>query len=251
MNIVLFDEPEISVPLPLSDPRAQHIVTVLRKRAGDTFEAGVVNRAAGVARIGAVTDAITFEFTPQTEGLPLYPLHMLVGFPRPIQLRRLFRDMAGLGVQEIHLAGTDLGEKSYRDSTLFERGRAEALLREGSAQARSVHVPRLFRHESLEAALEAAGPATGGRFALDVPSRSPRFATAPLAEVLASEGPRPPVWAAVGSERGWTDRERELLLGAGFRLCGLGERVLRTETACTAAAALILSIMTAPKNAEV
>ncbi|WP_162510898.1 RsmE family RNA methyltransferase, partial [Treponema endosymbiont of Eucomonympha sp.] len=50
-------------------------------------------------------------------------------------------------------------------------------------------------------------------------------------------------WAAVGSERGWTERERGALTEAGFTLCSLGERVLRTETAATAAAALILDAM--------
>ena len=51
------------------------------------------------------------------------------------------------------------------------------------------------------------------------------------------------VVAAIGSERGWTAKERNLFRERGFTLCGMGERVLRTETAATTAVAIILSNM--------
>ena len=47
--------------------------------------------------------------------------------------------------------------------------------------------------------------------------------------------------AAIGSERGWTDAERALLAEKGFTLCSMGKRVLRTETAATVSASIILS----------
>ena len=45
---------------------------------------------------------------------------------------------------------------------------------------------------------------------------------------------------AVGSERGWSDRERDALEAAGFIRASMGERALRTETASVAAAVLAL-----------
>ena len=47
--------------------------------------------------------------------------------------------------------------------------------------------------------------------------------------------------AAIGSERGWTERERRLLEETGYIRCGMGERIMRTETAATVAGAIILS----------
>ena len=44
---------------------------------------------------------------------------------------------------------------------------------------------------------------------------------------------------ALGAERGWSAAERELLLQQGFLFVHLGERVLRTETACIAAITLL------------
>ena len=46
---------------------------------------------------------------------------------------------------------------------------------------------------------------------------------------------------AIGSERGWSDRERRLLKESGFAFAGLGSRILRTETACISAASLVLA----------
>jgi len=46
---------------------------------------------------------------------------------------------------------------------------------------------------------------------------------------------------AIGPERGWSARERDLLRARGFELVHLGPRVLRTETACVAAVAVVKS----------
>jgi RsmE family RNA methyltransferase len=66
-----------------------------------------------------------------------------------------------------------------------------------------------------------------------------------LTRFLAEKAPAltQPVLCAIGAERGWTDRERELLTESGFTLCSMGTRVFRTETACTVAASLILGAM--------
>jgi RsmE family RNA methyltransferase len=256
MNIVLFTEKEINKPLALSDERAAHIRTVLNKKANDVFDAGIINGKAGTALITNIDENETdggklrFTFTPLTDGKLLYPVKVIIGFPRPIQLKRLFRDMAGLGVEEIHLAGTELGEKSYMQSTLFEHGAAEALLCDGSAQAKSTHVPKLFLHQTLAACLEhtARTSVTPVLAALD--NVSPEM---PLMRALKQSGlkqyapsdgaAQQEVIAAIGNERGWTDNERAQLKAAGFTLCGMGARVLRTETAATTAVSLILSAM--------
>jgi RsmE family RNA methyltransferase len=51
---------------------------------------------------------------------------------------------------------------------------------------------------------------------------------------------RRPTVLAIGPERGWSDRERDLLEGAGFLRLSMGKRALRTETACVVAAALAM-----------
>lgn len=235
MNICLFTEDEISKPLPLKDERAEHIRKVLHKKAGDTFTAGIVGGQSGSAQILSVSDdGISFDFTPEGDGKPLTKLEMIIGFPRPIQLKRLLRDIAALGVCRVHLTGTDLGEKSYMQSNLVERGSAYQMLLDGSVQAGSTHVPELCLYKKLDECLEAVG-GEGLLLALDNVNPSARLADA------VKKGWSERVVAAIGSERGWTDRERKLLESKGFVRCGMGERIMRTETAATVAGSIILS----------
>ena len=169
---------------------------------------------------------------------------MIVGFPRPIQLRRLLRDVAALGVSELHLTGTELGEKSYMQSDLAQPENARELLREGTVQAGSTHVPQVFIHKTLKeclSALEETGSLSmskGNQNLICLDNINPKCA---LGEVQFSK--EVPVVAAIGSERGWTDNERKLLEAAGFIRCGMGSRIMRTETAATVAGAIILNSM--------
>ena len=51
-----------------------------------------------------------------------------------------------------------------------------------------------------------------------------------------------PLTFVVGPEGGWTSRERDLAMGSGFSVAGLGNSVLRAETAAIAVAAICASL---------
>ena len=125
------------------------------------------------------------------------------------------------------------------------------MLKDGSIQAKSTHVPQVFVHQDVAACLDFVAGNDGIRVA-----GNPRIhvaldniePTASLQGFLSSsfsadEMKTSGVVAAIGSERGWTGNERQLFREKGFTLCGMGERVLRTETAATTAVAIILSNM--------
>ena len=133
-------------------------------------------------------------------------------------------------------------------SSLVEKGAAYKMLLDGTTQAASTHVSELFLHRNLSECLEsisktnqiAKGQTTQSssicKIALD--NVNP---TSSLTQYLKSEQIQKPVIAAIGSERGWTNNERTLLEQNGFIRCGMGNRVLRTETAATVASSIILS----------
>ena len=247
MNICLFKQEELNRPLSIKDERGEHIIKILHKKEGDIFSAGVINGMAGTATIKKIeNDEITFDFAPDSEGKNLYPLKMIIGFPRPIQLKRLLRDIAALGVQEVHLTGTELGEKSYMQSNLVEHGTAYQMLLDGTVQAASTHVPDLFLHKTLKDCLESVIPEkeqcnNAKILKLCMDNINPKGS---LFSVLQEQYEKPAlVVAAIGSERGWTQKEREMLESAGYLRVGMGPRVMRTETAATVSASIISACM--------
>ena len=249
MNICLFSQEEITKPLDSKDERGEHILKILHKKAGETFTAGILGGKSGIATITEITDGkIFYTFEPSGEGKPLNPLKMIIGFPRPIQLKRLLRDISALGVCEVHLTGTELGEKSYMQSTLVEKGNAYKMLLDGTVQAGSTHVPKLFLHKTLNECLSFLSD-DDVRLALDNKNPSMRLQNALLEKAATAKtdtnntSPERRIIAAIGSERGWTDRERKLLEDNGFIRCGMGERIMRTETAATVAGSIILNYM--------
>ena len=65
MNICLFNPEEVGKPLSLKDERGQHLVKILHKKEGDSFTAGIVGGAAGLAKITKIAqEGIFFDFTP-------------------------------------------------------------------------------------------------------------------------------------------------------------------------------------------
>ena len=261
MNICLFTSEEIKNSLPKRDERAKHIIKVLHKKEGDTFDAGIIGGAAGLATITKISEdgEISFAFEPKSAGKKLYPLTLIIGFPRPIQLRRLLRDVAGLGVKKVILCGSDLTEKSYLESNVVSDGSAYQMLLDGTAQAASTHVPELVVAKSLDDVVTIRNSEFGIRncYSGEEASSEGDFSEWDSASKIALDNRRPSsslhdflehegahsVVAAIGSERGWTERERDLLEKEGFTLCSMGSRILRTETAATVASSIILDSM--------
>lgn len=249
MNICLFTAEEINIPLAPHDERAIHLNKVLHKKEGDTFSAGIIGGQAGTATVTKTTEVpnpktgkpeiqYEFSFKGESDGKPLFPLVMIIGFPRPIQLKRLLRDIAALGVCQVHLTGTELGEKSYMQSTLVERGSAYQMLLDGTVQAASTHVPELFLHTSLKECLESINEKD---IKITLDNIRPEGSLETLMSGISELSENQKIVAAIGSERGWTDKERNLLFEKGFKICSMGKRVMRTETAATVSASIILS----------
>jgi 16S rRNA (uracil1498-N3)-methyltransferase len=236
VNLVLFTSAELDRPLPRGDRRAVHLLRVLRRRAGDTFDAGLVNGPRGTGTLAAIgPDTLTLSFAWGAEPPPLDPLALIIGLPRPQTARDILRDATSLGVTALHFVVTDKGELSYARSLLWTSDEWRRHLVTGAEQAFDTRLPEVTHGCSL---MEILGLLPGGavRIALDNYE-----ASTPLSqcEVAADPGSVPAVVLAVGPERGWSAAERALLRGAGFVLAHLGSRVLRTETAVTAAVALL------------
>lgn len=233
MNLILFESAEIDAPLPRRDPRAAHILGVLRRQVGDTFDAGLVNGPRGKATLATISaEALTLTFAWEARPpSPLDPITLIVGLPRPQTARDVLRDATALGVAGLHFVATERAEASYAQSTLWSSGEWRRHLVDGAQQAFATRLPAVTHGMPLAGAI-AEMRAGGTRLALDNYESPQPLSAAAIAA---------PVALAFGPERGWSARERELLRAHGFAFVHLGQRVLRAETAVVVSLAVVRS----------
>lgn len=249
MNLVLFEPAELTAPLPRTDPRAAHILNVLRRGEGDTFDAGAVNGPRGKATLAAITaDALTLAFTWNAPLPPLPPTTLLIGLPRPQTARDILRDATTLGATCIHFVATERADPNYATSTLWTSGEWRRHCLTGAAQAFDTRIPEVTWTHTLATAL-AAPPASVNppanpcgthretRLALDNYEAQTSLLVCHLISDKFSDSTGG-LSLAFGPERGFGPADREVLRSEGFTLAHLGSRVLRVETAVIAALAI-------------
>lgn len=246
VNLILFAPTETTAPLPRTDPRALHILRVLRRIIGDTFDCGLVNGPRGKGTVVAL-DAQTLTLAFAWDALPPpppAPITLVLGLPRPQTARDILRDATSLGVAELHFVTTEKGDPNYARSTLWSSDEWQRHLVIGAEQAFDTRLPLVTHGRPLAdvvagrnaAATSGASPAKtdspANRLVLDN-YESPAALSA--CNLLGSAS----VALAFGPERGWSAAERDLFRSHSFTFAHLGTRVLRTETAVIAAVALI------------
>jgi 16S rRNA (uracil1498-N3)-methyltransferase len=236
VNLILFEPAEIGVPLARDDRRAIHLLDVLRRIEGDTFDGGIINGPRGKGTlINISSSSLSLEFSWSEEISGSDPLTLLIGLPRPQTARAILREATSLGVAALHFVTTDKGDPNYANSTLWQSGEWRRHLLLGAEQAFCTRIPDVSFGKSVTDAITALPVQKMTRIALDN-YESPTL----LSQLTPTE---PVVALAVGPERGWSARERDTLRQHGFTLAHLGKRVLRTETACIGATILLKAKM--------
>jgi len=228
VNLVLL-EPEELLPdgtARLTDRRAAHVRDVLRARAGDRVQAGVLGGRMGEASIVSASEReIVLRPTLDRAPPPPSPVALLLALPRPKILRKVLQAAASMGVKRIVLLGSWRVEKSYFGSPLLDPAALRGELVLGLEQGRDTLVPevavrRLFK-PFVEDELDAA-----------FPERTRLLAHPAGAQPIEALAPRDGRAAlAVGPEGGWTAYEAARLREHGFEPFSLGARVLRVDAA--------------------
>jgi len=240
MNRILIEphEHDATGRVVLTDWRADHICGVLRAQEGQVLRIGQVDGPCGtgtVERMDAEGVCLRLELEVAVPRRPAVDL--LLALPRPKVLKRLWAQLAALGIGRIMLTNAAKVERCYFDSHVLEIGFYRRQLLEGLQQAGDTRVPQVFIRRQLkpflEDELEQIAPDTLRVLADPSGERS-------LADVLGASSltGRARLLLAVGPEGGWTPYERELFASHGFRTAGMGSRILRTDTACIALLAL-------------
>jgi 16S rRNA (uracil1498-N3)-methyltransferase len=237
MNLVLIEAPEISSggEATLSDGRAAHLLKVLHVEPGHHVRVGVVDGPRGRAMVLALGDGtVRLRCELESETPPRPNVDLLLAVPRPKVMRRLWAQIAALGVGQIILTNAEKVERHYFDTHILAPETYRPLLIEGLQQARDTRLPVVSIHRRFKVLVEDHLDALFGGALRVVADPS---AVAPLAEVVRSSTAERTL-LAIGPEGGWNAFELGLLQAHGFQPAGMGPRTLRTDTACVALLAL-------------
>ena len=189
----------------------------------------------GTATVRSIADgAVVLDCALEADIPPRPAIDLLLAVPRPKVMRRLWAQIAALGVGQIILTNAEKVDRNYFDTHILEPDTYRALLIEGLQQARDTRLPVVSIHRQFKVLVEDRlhdlfGP--GLRIVAD-PS-----ATASLGDIVRASG-HGRILLAIGPEGGWNRFEIALLQSRGFQLAGMGSRTLRTDTACVALLAI-------------
>ncbi|MFW6368396.1 MAG: RsmE family RNA methyltransferase [Spirochaetota bacterium] len=170
-------------------------------------------------------------------------IHVILGSVRPIQLKRLLRDLTAFSVKSVTVARAMLSEASYFHASMWEPERLRGLLVEGAMQGGHTRLPELSRVSSVAEAIAVYDDRPDMlRVYLDDAGR-------PAGALRARRGGEPTV-IAVGPERGFTQAEKETLDTCAFEPVGIPGGILRAETAAIAGVAAIRSCVPGNESAR-
>jgi 16S rRNA (uracil1498-N3)-methyltransferase len=220
--------PLVAGEQPLPKELGSYLVRVLRLRAGDAFvlfdpetateaDAKMVRDVPTIARVGEPRAAARASRRDVT---------LLQGLAKGDKPEQVLRAAVALGASTVTFVRT---ERSVAGAELrLERLRAVML--DAARQCGRAELPRLVGLLELSEALNGSD---GMGLLLDPNAEQS------LVELLRAVAPAHPLALAIGPEGGFSDREQQRLLAAGFLPVRLAPFVLRTELAAVAALSVV------------
>jgi RsmE family RNA methyltransferase len=245
MNVILLEPAEVNDrgDVTLSGARANHLRRVLMVAPGDRVRIGVIDGPSGVGIVQSIGDeTVQLRGAFETMARTRPGVDLLLALPRPKVMRRLWAQIAAVGVGQIILTNADRVERNYFDTHVLTPECYRPLLIEGLQQAGDTRLPTVSIHRQfkvlVEDGLDRLFPG-GLRLAGD-PATDRRPAT------VVREGMNGRILLAIGPEGGWNAFETDVLRTHGFQSVGMGPRTLRTDTACIALLALVHDALKSP-----
>lgn len=212
--------------LKLSHEESHHLLHVHRAKPGTPFQATdgaggffecVLEAVEHRAAVGRILER------REDEGELPRRIEVLVGMPDRRALEQIVAHAVPLGVSALDFVACERSERGSLGAQPLAR--LERIARAALKQSRRSRLPILASSCSVASAAKALGAATE-RFFAD-PAGKPFTANS-------SKCPQTSIQLAVGPPGGFTENERQVLLGEGFAPIYLGPSRLTTETAVLA-----------------
>jgi RsmE family RNA methyltransferase len=237
VNLIILERSEVgdSGEVSLSGARAAHLLNVLHVAHGHSVRVGVLDGPCGTGTVQSIVEGtIGLRCSLEDDVPPRPSVDLLLALPRPKVMRRLWSQIAALGVGQIILTNAERVERNYFDTHILAPESYRPLLIEGLQQARDTRLPAVSIHRQFKVLVEDELDRLFGRGLRVVADPN---ATTQLGDVI-RRGGEERILLAIGPEGGWNAFELALLEAHGFQSVGMGPRTLRTDTACLALLAI-------------
>ena len=214
----------------LRGEEAKHLTKVLRVERGQRYEISD-NEGLYLAEVEeAHKEAVKFRVRETLAAAP-EPVRLILGMAlvKFDKLEWVLEKATELGVSEIRLFDSDRTEAGLEKAAPKRIERWQRILLESSQQARRPRLPELRPPVGLKQLLTLEA---GQRWFLDESREGAILQAGAKAESIAM---------LVGPEGGFTERERESIVAAGWQPVSMGPLILRAETAAIAALAVLRS----------
>lgn len=227
MNLILLFQEDFkgrAERVSLKGRRLQHVREVHRASAGDRLCVGLLNGLIGSGTVTYIDDeSLEMEINLDRNPPPPLDVTLILALPRPIVLKRVLLSASSMGVKRIILLNTRRVEKIYWKSPALSEEKIREQLILGLEQARDTILPQVLLRPQFKPFVEDELPGI-------------MEGTLPLVAHPEALEPCPrnvgcPVTLAIGPEGGFISYEVEMLEARGFKQVGIGERILRIETA--------------------
>lgn len=202
--------------------RLSHLQEILKSNSSDQLKVVSIDKGIGTATVESLSETeLKLSNIDVTSGQERN-IDLFVGLSRPQTMKKVLELASGFPVRNLYLHRTELGEKSYETSKVFEEDQLKKHLLLGLSQTGRFHdlpqvevckyIPFSKIEETKTRIIFHPGVSSGLKdFELDN------------------------LALAIGSERGYTENELKLFKENSFKECWLSDSILRVETALTSA----------------
>ncbi|NKE05154.1 MULTISPECIES: 16S rRNA (uracil(1498)-N(3))-methyltransferase [Mesobacillus] len=210
-----------------------HIVRVMRMKAGDEIICVTATGKSAVCQIAEITDEIVVANVVKWEdGTTELPVHVVIasGLPKGDKLELIIQKGTELGAFEFvpFTASRSIvkldGKKAAKKVERWQK-----IAKEAAEQSHRSHVPAVREPVSLKELIKLSDEYTYKLVAYEEEAREGEASV--LSSTLAKLQEGDSLLIVFGPEGGLTSEEVAHLTENRFLACGLGPRILRTETA--------------------
>jgi RsmE family RNA methyltransferase len=201
-------------------------------RDGQSIKVGVVGGPRGFGIVSqASPERVVIELSLSSAHLPPVPITLIVGVSRPQTIKKVIQAAVMFGVNALHFARSELGEKSYLQSRSLDRDQMEEESLKALEQVWDSRTPEISIHRSFDYLIDHVVPTIAEGSSEQVIKLLAHPTGMPLRVGDAKEIKGAHTLVAIGPERGWSVGEVTRFSEIGFKATSLGERVVRVEHA--------------------